>query len=369
MKYNKEKTDIKGLFAKRLKQARQKAGLSMDALSYKTGKEVSKQTISKYEAGKTMAGSSILIKLSNALEVPVDYFFKPYSFDVSEVEISFRKKASVKAKDQTMLKIKIQDEVERFIDIENILGIESGMAQIDVPVKISLPIQMIMLAKKVRRLWDLGIAPIPNVKNILMNHGVKVFEIDGPEGFDGISGHAGDNLSLIVINANIQNTERRRFTHMHELAHLLANTSFDTGLSNHDKEKLCNAFASEMLLPSKVVESEFGSKSKISIQELKKMQKTYGISIDAMVYSFKRLGIFNENRYRSYCIKKNTNSKFKDFVEESRYVEPSSYKDYDEDYYESLVYSALAQELISTSKAAQLLNVSIHDVESNIYAF
>lgn len=46
----------------------------MDALSAKTGKEVSKQTISKYEAGKTMAGSSILIKLSRALDVPVDYF-------------------------------------------------------------------------------------------------------------------------------------------------------------------------------------------------------------------------------------------------------------------------------------------------------
>ncbi len=369
MKYNKSNMDIKELFAKRLKQARLKAGLSMDGLSVKTGKEVSKQTISKYEAGKTMAGSSILIKLSKALGVPVEYFFRPYSFDVSEVEISFRKKASVGAKDQTMLKIKIQDEVERFIDIENILGAESSMEQINVPVKIYLPMQMIMLAKELRKTWGLGIAPIPSVKNLLMNHGVKVFEIDGPEGFDGISGHAGENISLMVINSNITNTERRRFTHMHELAHLLANSSFEDGLSNHEKEKLCDAFASEMLLPSEVTEKEFGSKSKISVQELKKVQKMYGISIDAIVYSFKRLGIFNENRYRSYCIKKNTNSKFKNYVEESRYVEPVSEKDYDADYYESLVYSALVQELISTSKAAQLLNTSILNVESNIHAF
>lgn len=360
--------DAKELFAKRLKQARQKAGLSMDALSEKTGKEVSKQTISKYEAGKTMAGSPVLIKLSTALGVPVDYFFKPYTFDISEVEISFRKKASVGAKDQAVLKIKIQDEVERFIDIENILGIESRMAQVNVPTQISLPIQMIMLAKEVRRAWGLGIAPIPSVKNMLMGKGVKVFEIDGPSGFDGISGFANGDTPLMVINANMPNTERRRFTHMHELAHLLANQSFDKSLSNHDKEKLCDTFASEMLLPSDVVESEFGNKLKISVHELKRVQKTYGISIDAIIYSFKRLGIFNDNRYRSYCIKKNTTPKFKSIVEETRYREPESDKNYDDELYHSLVYNALAQELISMSKAAQLLNCSTLEVESNLYA-
>ncbi|MDE5629027.1 MAG: XRE family transcriptional regulator [Muribaculaceae bacterium] len=359
----------KELFAKRLKQARQRAGLSMDGLSAKTGKEVSKQTISKYEAGKTMAGSTILIKLSKALDVPVDYFFRPFTFDVSEVEISFRKKTSVGVKDQTLLKIRIQDEVERFIDIENILGIESGGFRVAVPAQISQPIQMIMLAKEIRRTWGLGISPIPSVKNLLMEHGIKVFEIDGPEGFDGISGYANDHNPLMVINENIRNTERRRFTHMHELAHLLANTSFDAGLSKQDQEKLCDAFASEMLLPSEVVEREFGRKSKIAVQELKRVQKTYGISIDAIIYSFKRLGIFNENRYRGYCIKKNTNPKFKDLVEKSLYIETSSDKDYNDELFEEMVYSALAQELISSSKAAQMLNTSIMEIEAKSQVF
>lgn len=253
--------------------------------------------------------------------MPVDYFFRPYAFDVSEVEISFRKKASIGAKDQTILKIKIQDEVERFIDIENILGIESRMSRINVPIQISHPMQMTMLAREVRRTWGLGI------------------------------------------------TERRRFTHMHELAHLLANSSFEEGLSNHDKEKLCDAFASEMLLPTEVIEFEFGSKSKISVQEVIRIQKIYGVSIDAIVYSFKRLGIFNENRHRSYCIKKSTNPKFKKYVEESRYIESSSDQNYDDEFYEGLVYSVLAQELISTTKAAQLLRTSIQDVESKLHTF
>lgn len=361
--------DTKELFAKRLKQARLKAGLSMDALSEKTGKVVSKQTISKYEAGKTMAGSGIIIKLSTALGVPVDYFFRPYSFDVSKVEISFRKKASVGAKEQTVLKINIQEEVERFIDIENILGVESRMPVVNVPVQIQHPMQMMMLAKEVRRAWGLGTTPIPNVKNMLMSHGVKVFEISGPEGFDGISGYAKGTIPLIVVNSNMQNTERRRFTHMHELAHLLANSAFAENLSNHDKEKLCDAFASEMLLPSEIVQTEFGSKIKISIQEAIRIQNLYGISIDAIVYSFKRLGIFNESRHKGYCIKKNTKPKFKALVEMSRYVEPSSEKTYDDELYQGMVYSALAQDLISLSKAAQMLNRSTLEVEANSYSF
>jgi len=61
--------DTKTIFGKRLKQARQRKGYSMEELSTLTGGAVSKQTISKYEAGKAMAGSEILAKLAAALEM------------------------------------------------------------------------------------------------------------------------------------------------------------------------------------------------------------------------------------------------------------------------------------------------------------
>ena len=80
----------------------------MEELSNKTGGAVSKQTISKYESGKAMAGSDILEKLANALKVPMDYFFRPFYFDISKINISFRKKSSIKAKDESSLVSKIQ---------------------------------------------------------------------------------------------------------------------------------------------------------------------------------------------------------------------------------------------------------------------
>jgi Zn-dependent peptidase ImmA (M78 family) len=195
-----------------------------------------------------------------------------------------------------------------------------------------------------------------------------VFDINGPDGFDGISGYANERIPLIVINSGMPNTERRRFTHMHELAHLVANAHFSKALSSHDKEKLCNDFASEMLLPTQVIENELGRKSRISLQELRMIQMTYGISIDAIIYSLKRIGIINDKRYRRFCIIKNSSPEFKSAVEESRYIEPSAAQNYDEEYYHVLVYSALAQELISISKASQLLGCSTKEVESQLYA-
>ena len=86
-------------FAKRLRQARVKEKISMEALSRLLNGSVSKQAISKYEAAKMMPSSTILIALADALRVDLDYFFRSFAFDVQEMKVSFRKKASVGTKD------------------------------------------------------------------------------------------------------------------------------------------------------------------------------------------------------------------------------------------------------------------------------
>ena len=71
-----------------------------------------------------MPSSTILIALADALRVELDYFFRPFAFDVQEMKVSFRKKASVGRKDIEALKVNIQDEIERYLEIEEILGDE-----------------------------------------------------------------------------------------------------------------------------------------------------------------------------------------------------------------------------------------------------
>ncbi len=361
--------DTKEIFAKRLKMARQKKGFSMEKLSSITDGAVSKQTISKYEAGKAMAGSIIIQQLANALEVSMDYFFHPFAFDINEIDISFRKKASVGAKDEYKLKSEIQEQVENYLEIEKILFSESTTIPYECFFTIDTKEQIIRLAQKIRDDWGIGYAPIENVKESLIKQGVKVFEIEGPQGFDGVSGIANESSWIVVLNKKVEHTERKRLTALHEYAHLIANNHFSEKLTQKEKEDMCTLFASEMLLPTNVLSNIFRGHRKISWQELISIQCVYGISIDAIMYTLKRIGIISDKRYRSYCIRKNMDPSFKTAVEESRYQEKDTPSVDEKGSFETMVYNALAQEQITEAKAAELLHCSINDVTKNAISF
>ncbi len=74
--------NIEADFSKRLKSARIMAGWSMDVLCDKMEHIVSKQSISKYENGKMMPDSSVLLALADTLGVDPDYFFRPFPFEM-----------------------------------------------------------------------------------------------------------------------------------------------------------------------------------------------------------------------------------------------------------------------------------------------
>ena len=105
---------------------------------------------------------------------------------------------------------------------------------------------------------------------------------------------------LIVQNHTV---ERKRFTALHELGHLVLR--FSPELSDIEKESLCHAFAVAMLIPNETFIQEVGSKKRniISIGELMNIKETYGISIQAIMARTKSLQIINENRcirFRKY---------------------------------------------------------------------
>ena len=116
------------IFAKRLQQARIKAKLSMEKLSTlmseKADVKVTKQAISKYEKALMMPSSTVQIAMAEILNVDHEYFHRPFRFNIDDLNISFRKKADTTVGDQRALEIQIQDQVERYLEIEDILRIK-----------------------------------------------------------------------------------------------------------------------------------------------------------------------------------------------------------------------------------------------------
>ena len=349
-------------FAKRLQQARLKAKFSMEKLSEKMNGIVTKQSNSKYEKAKMMPNSTILIAMAEALNVDLDYFFRPFTFDLDQFKVSFRKKSDTTVGDQKALEVQIQDEVERYLEIEEILDVkhDDNLTEELVPAHpLATRNDMIECAQKVRKAWGLGKAPIANAQELLEAHGIKVLLTAAPNNFWGVSGMVNDKTPVIVLNSNDLHIEHRRLTAFHELCHLLYNRFFAEDLTAHEKENLCNSFANEMLLPSDTLVDLFSGKNKIAIAELISLSINFGISVDAIVYKLKDLGIIGEKRYRGFCIQKSTRPDFKKYVEDSRYKEETTTR------FQAMVYSALAQQLISTSKAATLLGVSINNIRKN----
>ena len=65
------------VFAKRLKQARQRAGLSLEKLGFEAGLDPAsaRTRMSRYELGKRVPDAQVVEQLAAALKLPVAYFY------------------------------------------------------------------------------------------------------------------------------------------------------------------------------------------------------------------------------------------------------------------------------------------------------
>jgi Zn-dependent peptidase ImmA (M78 family)/DNA-binding XRE family transcriptional regulator len=340
--------DAKEIFAIQLRAARRMANLSMAELAAAVKGKVKKQSISKYEKGMMLPSSETLIALADALKVPVDYFFKS---NVIELEnLAFRKKAKLKNKEYHSIVERTRDFIERYLEIESILGIKSTFNN---PVSNNYITSKDEIEKAVvglRKKWQIGLlSPVHKVIELLEINNIKIIELDVSSDFDGLSTIIRD-IPIIVINKGFDNV-RKRFTVLHELAHLVFR--FPEEYGPKEIEKICHYFAGAFLIPREAFIRDFSSsRSRISLFELIKMKENYGISIQAIMARAKDLGIISVSRYKEFCIKFGKSGYRKN--------KPGDYpvNEYS-DRFDLLVYKALAEEVISFSKASALSGKSI----------
>jgi Zn-dependent peptidase ImmA (M78 family) len=346
---------MKTQFSQRLFNARTMAGFSMQELADKVG--VSKESISRYEKGIMQPDSSKLIQLSKALEIKVDYFFRTSTVELDRVE--FRKKSKLGTKKISEIKYRVIDRLEKYLELESILTINNDFTNPIAGFTIQSDSDIELAAEKVRECWKVGQNPIPIVVEMLEDNNVKVVEVDEPIDFDGLSTLIDNRIPVIVVNKNFP-VERKRFTLLHELGHLLL--EIPESISDKDKEKICHRFASAFLFPQKQFIYELGSKrGRFLLEELGSIQKEWGISISAIMQRAKDLEIIQPARLTKFYIDCNKNQYLKNSVNESRYnsVEESLR-------FNQLLYKGIAQELVSFSKASALSDQSVNELKTTL---
>ncbi len=336
------------MFGERLKRARVKAGFSMQGLVDSADNIVTKQSISQYEKNLKSPSSAVLIALANALDVSVEYFFRNLSVNIGEVD--FRKQSTFGVTKQNILKEKIREYLERYIELENLLELDYKFNNPLENKIINTFDEIEVLANHLREEWKLGIDPIGNIVEMLELQNIKVLLVEDDKKFSGLCGKVNDeqNHNFIVLNNTTDlNNDRKRFTALHELAHLI--------LPDHilNEEKASDRFAGSFLFPKESVFNEFGVKrTKISIEELSHVKQKYGISIAAIIYRLRQLDVIEEPMFKRFWIINRT-SKFDDQYPYKRKVKTTRFQ--------NLLAHAYSEEFISLSKLAELSGLSVDD--------
>lgn len=350
------------MIGNRLKRARDALGLSLRDLEAAIEGQVSAQAIGKYERGEMMPGSSVLLSLARALHVSPEYLLSERQIELAGVD--FRKAPHAGVKEERAVEASVLDQVERYLALEELLpGVEQPWQP---PDDHAFHVQRIedaeQAAAALRRLWNLGIDPIPFMAGLLEDKGVKVIALDLPENVSGSKAFVQrpelEDVPVIVVNQS-HNGERQRFTLAHELAHLVLHFS---GLSDAEQEKAADRFAGAFLMAKEMVLQLLGQhRTSISIGELAELKKVFKVSIASLVVRCAQLSILPKSAYGrlwGHIKSLGWNSQASD--------EPNALPAEVPQRMERLCLRAVAEGAVSEARGAELLGISVRELDRRL---
>ncbi len=338
------------MFGERLERARKAAGLSLRALGEQVG--LSQTAISKYEKNQITPDSTMLIKLTHALNVKVEYFFRPKKFTFTLDDVDYRKR-EISKKGIDLINAKILDQIEKRFELESFFPstpIEAFSLPNELKETINEMEEIDAISEQLRTSWKIGLNPISDLIDILESNGIRVFIINDSidNKFDGLATKI-QNQPIIVISSNWPG-DRQRFTLAHELGHLVLHGRIPKTM---DEEKAANRFAGSFLLPTYAIKEELGEKRNfIEIQELSLLKQEYGISMQGVIFRANQAKIIDS---------KQSGKLWGMFKKRGWLItEPGDeYPSEKSHIFKQLIFHALAEEFIGESKAAELMDMNV----------
>ena len=287
------------MLGRRLRQLRLARGLSMDQFVAAMGGVVTKQALSKYERDLARPRQAVLRSIAKALEVSTARLIEA---DPIQVDIrAYRRKARMGRKEMERIENLTAIHLEDRVRLEDVLGLTPDARSVP-----QIPVGRVAdaedAAAKVRADWGLGEDPIASVIDTFEEHHIHVIEVESSDAFDGISavarGRRGRVLGAAVVIRKGLPGERQRLSLTHELGHLVLQLA-----EGVEEERAAFRFGAAMLAPAEPVRRDVGSHRRhVDLQELLLLKRRYGMSVQALLYRLRDLGIISEGQYKSGCV-------------------------------------------------------------------
>ena len=306
--------DKQTFYGERLKEALDIRVKKMTELADETG--ISKQSLSLYANNNNTPPYENVVKIAQALNFPYDFFMNQNTSTAVTGNTYFRSQGAATKKNRNAQRIKLEyvaklyeilvnyinfpelnlpDTSDLFLP-DNVLDVDSDEAVNGIE----------KLADKVRQHCGLGKDPIDNLQYVLESNGIIV------TGFRDVDAHIdafsqqinvnGKAVYIIALAIGDKPIERLRFDMAHELGHILMHiwgekNEYVPRDEFNAREKQANMFASALLLPRETF-SRNVSAYPSNVDFYKSLKKKWKVSIQAMMYRTRQLGIISANQFQ-----------------------------------------------------------------------
>lgn len=155
-----------------------------------------------------------------------------------------------------------------------------------------------LAAQLLRRSWSTGPGPVGHLIRLAEVHGVLVvFSPLYAATVDAYSFDAGSR-PVVVLNPTTRDPYRQRFDVAHELGHLVMHADAEPG--GRVVEDQADRFAAELLMPADEIRALLPATMGGRVwADLRTLKEHWGVSMQALLYRARRLGVLGEVSYRN----------------------------------------------------------------------
>ena len=286
------KSSLARIIPERLREAREARGLTTQALAERIG--VTRQAVAQYEIGQSAPSGETMSKIYAELNQPPIFFTTPR-------EKSRENSGTIFWRSLHRMKKYERDRITRRLDwLQDVVSYLESFMELP-PVHLPAPHYQSGdngtiedAANLVRKQWGLGRGPIPDLVGLLEANGfVVVREPTYSEDMDAVSRWQ-VGRPTVLLGTDKGSATRSRWDAAHELGHLVLHSDVEVDSRAIARlEAEANRFAGAFLLPADSFAREVTSSS---IEAFKPLKMRWKVSIAAMIYRAKDLGILSANQ-------------------------------------------------------------------------
>jgi Zn-dependent peptidase ImmA (M78 family)/transcriptional regulator with XRE-family HTH domain len=282
------------IIPERIREAREATGLTMEEFAEQLG--ISKQAVGQYEVGQIAPGAPVMSSIIALTGQPPSFFTAARVRSADGFGIPYwRGLKRMNRPDRLRISRRLEwawdvvNYIERFIDLPPV-----NLPSVEWDFEFGSDTELERIAARVRDHWGLGRGPIHHLAAVMESHGIIIIkEPVRCDEMDAVSRWQ-SGRPFILCSADKDHLPRKNFDLAHELGHIVLHYGIEATAETLSRlEKQADYFAGAFLMPRETFSREVVS---TSLHYFFKLKERWRVSVQAMVYRSKELGLLNKSQ-------------------------------------------------------------------------